>query len=169
MDLQTIIGLVVLGFPIALVIAWAFEVTPGGIKRTEDVEVSAPRERRKHTWIYIAVIGAALSIGLFFLGRYTVKDGRSGSSSLAQKSIAVLPFQNLSEEKANTYFAEGIQDEILTKLATVRELKVISRTSTAKYQSKPDNLKTVANELGVATLLEGPFRNQATRFASTCS
>jgi len=71
------------------------------------------------------------------------------------KSIAVLPFENLSEEKGNAYFAEGIKNEILTKLATVRDLKVISRTSTAKYQSKPDNLKTVAQELGVSTILEG--------------
>jgi TolB-like protein/Tfp pilus assembly protein PilF len=71
------------------------------------------------------------------------------------KSIAVLPFQNLSAQKENAYFAEGIQDEILTKLASVRDLKVISRTSTAKYQSKPDNLKTVAQELGVSTILEG--------------
>src|SRR5262249_38254311 len=67
----------------------------------------------------------------------------------------VLPFENLSEEKANAYFAEGVQNEILTKLAAVRDLKVISRTSTAKYQSKPDNLKTVAQELGVSTILEG--------------
>ena len=73
----------------------------------------------------------------------------------ATKSIAVLPFANLSDEKANAYFAEGIQDEILTKLAAIRDLKVISRTSTAKYQSKPDDLKTVAQELGVSTILEG--------------
>ena len=77
------------------------------------------------------------------------------ASTLPEKSIAVLPFENLSEEKANAYFAEGVQNEILTKLATVRDLKVISRTSTAKYQSKPDNLKTVAQELGVSTILEG--------------
>jgi serine/threonine protein kinase/Flp pilus assembly protein TadD len=74
---------------------------------------------------------------------------------IPEKSIAVLPFENLSEEKANAYFAEGVQDEILTRLAAVRDLKVISRTSTAKYQSKPDNLKTVAQELGVSTILEG--------------
>ena len=77
------------------------------------------------------------------------------ASTIPEKSIAVLPFENLSEEKANAYFAEGIQNEILTRLATVRDLKVISRTSTAKYQSKPDNLKTVAQELGVSTILEG--------------
>src|SRR5437763_11559265 len=75
--------------------------------------------------------------------------------SIPKKSIAILPFENLSEEKANAYFAEGVQNEILTRLATVRDLKVISRTSTAKYQSKPDNLKTVAQELGVSTILEG--------------
>jgi TolB-like protein len=79
----------------------------------------------------------------------------STAPTIPQKSIAVLPFENLSEEKANAYFAEGIQNEILTRLATVRDLKVISRTSTAKYQSKPDNLKTVAQELGVSTILEG--------------
>src|SRR6185369_16478025 len=72
-----------------------------------------------------------------------------------EKSIAVLPFENLSDDKQNAYFAEGVQDEILTKLASVRDLKVISRTSTAKYQSKPDNIKTVAQELGVSTILEG--------------
>jgi TolB-like protein len=76
-------------------------------------------------------------------------------TQIPEKSIAVLPFENLSDEKANAYFAEGIQNEILTRLTTVRDLKVISRTSTAKYQSKPENLKTVAEELGVSTILEG--------------
>lgn len=149
--LRLIVLAIVIGFPIALVIAWAFEVTPGGIKRTEGVDLT---EEHSHggAWIYIVLIGVALSLGLFFFGRYTAS--RQGKSE-TDKSIAVLPFENLSEEKANAYFAEGIQDEILTKLATVRDLKVISRTSAAKYQSKPDNLKKVANELGVATLLEG--------------
>jgi Predicted integral membrane protein len=152
--LRLIVLAIIIGFPIALVIAWAFEVTPEGIKRTEDV---AATEEHSHggAWIYIVLVGLALSVGLFFLGRYTVSRKTIDSAELPAKSIAVLPFENLSEEKANAYFAEGIQDEILTKLATVRDLKVISRTSTAKYQSKPDNLKAVANELGVATLLEG--------------
>jgi len=79
----------------------------------------------------------------------------SASANAPEKSIAVLPFENLSEEKANEYFAAGIQDEILTRLAAVRDLKVISRTSTAKYKSKPDDLKKIAKELGVATILEG--------------
>jgi eukaryotic-like serine/threonine-protein kinase len=96
-------------------------------------------------------------------GRYMASSKQSASANLAaqsastipEKSIAVLPFENLSEEKANAYFAEGVQNEILTRLTTVRDLKVISRTSTAKYQSKPDNLRTVAQELGVSTILEG--------------
>ena len=141
--------------------AWAFDLTPEGIKRTEDVDLAQTRTK-SHAWIYIVVVGAVVSIGLFFLGRYTAgnktalrpSEAATGSSS-PQKSIAVLPFENLSEEKANAYFAEGIQNEILTRLATVRDLKVISRTSTAKYQSKQDNLKTVAQELGVSTILEG--------------
>src|SRR4029077_19133424 len=107
---------------------------------------------RKIDFVIIGVF--ALVIALLLYDRYRP---RKTSATIAgpEKSIALLPFENLREEKANACFAEGIQNEILTKLATVRDLKVISRTSTAKYQSKPDNLKTVANELGVATLLEG--------------
>src|SRR6266487_1028605 len=172
---QTLIVLLAIGFPIALVIAWAFELTPEGLKRAEDVDallatnvgVAPPARPKSHAWIYVVAIGAVLSIGLFLLGRYTARSdavSRSTSeelrrdkqsSSIPQKSIAVLPFENLSDEKANAYFAEGIQNEILTRLASVRDLKVISRTSTAKYQSKPDNLKTVAQDLGVSTVLEG--------------
>jgi TolB-like protein/Tfp pilus assembly protein PilF len=159
---RLIVLAIIIGFPIALVIAWAFELTPQGLKRTEDVDLAVQGSRKSHAWIYIVIVGAAFSIGLIFIGRYTARNTVSAArteaatgSSVPQKSIAVLPFENLSEEKANAYFAEGIQNEILTKLATVRDLKVISRTSTAKYQSKPDNLKTVANELGVATVLEG--------------
>jgi len=167
--LQTIIALVVIGFPIAIVIAWAFEVTPEGIKRTEEVDTLAPRQKRTHAWIYIAIIGAALSVGLFFVGRYTASHGSSEDSgsrnrepaSLPQKSIAVLPFENLSDDKSNAYFADGIQDEIITKLASVADLKVISRTSTAKYKSKPEDLKTVSQQLGVATVLEGTVQRAA--------
>ena len=118
---------IVVGFPIALIIAWAFELTPQGIRRTEDVEVRATQSRGV-TWIYIAVVSAILSLVLFVLGRYTANNGAPRHSQAAtgpQKSIAILPFENLSEEKANAYFAEGIKDEILTKLAAVRDLKVI--------------------------------------------
>jgi len=150
------------GFPIALIVAWAFELTPEGIKRTEEAD-AAKQQWRGRTWIYVAIVGAVLSVCLFIVGRYTASRAGSAevagrpsiTASIPTKSIAILPFENLSEEKANAYFAEGIKDEILTKLAAVRDLKVISRSSTAKYQSKPDNLKIVAQELGVSTILEG--------------
>ncbi len=151
---RLVIALVMIGFPIALIIAWAFEATPEGIKRTEAADAAGQRSRGG-AWIYIVLIGAALSIGLFFLGRYTASRKQTESAELPTKSIAVLPFENLSEEKGNAYFADGIQDEILTKLAGIGDLKVISRKSTAKYKSTPEDLKTVARELSVATVLEG--------------
>ena len=114
------------------------------------------------------MIGAALSIGLFFLGRYSAFDrvlAKSGSAtaSIPDKSIAVLPFENLSDDKTNAYFADGIQDQILTKLASVADLKVISRTSTVKYKTKPEDLKVVSRELGVATVLEGTVQRAGDR------
>jgi TolB-like protein/Tfp pilus assembly protein PilF len=154
---RLIIALVVIGFPIALIIAWAFELTPEGIKRTEEADASEKR-RRSHAWIYVVIIGALISIGLFFLGRYTanIKTPRqSEAATVPQKSIAVLPFENLSDDKSATYFADGIQDQILTKLASIADLKVISRTSTAKYKSKPEDLTTVSQQLGVGNVLEG--------------
>jgi TolB-like protein/Tfp pilus assembly protein PilF len=144
-----------IGFPIAVIIAWAFELTPDGLKRTEVADRQTAEPSRNKAWIYVVILAAALSVGLFFVGRYTLRNQQLSPAGAPAKSIAILPFANLSEEKANAYFAEGVQDEILTKLAAVRDLKVISRTSTAKYQSKPDNLKTVAQELGVSTILEG--------------
>jgi TolB-like protein/Tfp pilus assembly protein PilF len=159
---RLVIAAVAIGFPIALVIAWAFELTPEGLKRTEDVDLSGKRVPKKHAWVYVVVIGAVISIALFFLGRYTAQNIASAArteaatgSSIPQKSIAVLPFENLSDDKGAAYFADGIQDEILTKLASIADLKVISRTSTAKYKSKPEDLKTVSQQLGVATVLEG--------------
>jgi TolB-like protein/Flp pilus assembly protein TadD len=157
---RLVIALVAIGFPIALVIAWAFELTPEGIKRAEDVDLAASaRQPRKHAWIIVVIVGAALSAGLFFFGRYSAQTPRqteaAAVSTIPPKSIAVLPFENLSDDKNATYFADGIQDEILTKLASIADLKVISRTSTAKYKSKPEDLKTVSRQLGVATVLEG--------------
>ena len=158
---RLVITLVAIGFPIALVIAWAFEITPQGIERTEVADtMPAAAGQKKNAWIYVVVIGAAISVALFFLGRYTAQSRESGrpptaAGSLPQKSIAVLPFDNLSEEKGNAYFAEGIQDEILTRLAKVADLKVISRTSTQHFKSAPDNLPQIAKQLGVMHILEG--------------
>src|ERR1041384_5144825 len=146
-SLRLVILLLLVGFPIALLLAWAFDITPQGIRTTP--EPTVPRTRRQRNMIMLIATGVVISAatGFFLLPRVAAHK--------IDKSIAVLPFENLSEEKGNAYFAEGIKNEILTKLATVRDLKVISRTSTAKYQSKPDNLKTVAQELGVSTILEG--------------
>ncbi|HEV3148510.1 MAG TPA: tetratricopeptide repeat protein [Chthoniobacterales bacterium] len=154
---RLVIVLIAIGFPIALVIAWAFEATPEGIKRTETVDAMPPTlGQKKHAWIYIVVIGALLSIGLFFLGRYTAGNKTTASpNDVSNKSIAVLPFENLSSDKENAYFAEGIQDEILTRLAKIGALKVISRTSTSHYASSPQNLPEIARQLGVANILEG--------------
>jgi TolB-like protein/Tfp pilus assembly protein PilF len=112
------------------------------------------KKRARVRWAEVAVALLLLAAIVAAFVLVSKKSARS-ISSIPEKSIAILPFENLSEEKANAYFAHGIQNEILTRLAAVRDLKVISRTSTAKYQSKPDNLKAVAQELGVATVLEG--------------
>jgi len=154
---RLVIVLIAIGFPIALVIAWAFETTPEGIKRTEVADVMrATTGRKKHTWIYIVVIAAAISVTLFFAGRYTAGNKTSASpNDISSKSIAVLPFENLSSDKENAYFADGIQDEILTRLSKIAALRVISRTSTQKYKSAPDNLREIGKQLGVSNLLEG--------------
>jgi len=153
---RLVIVLIAIGFPIALVIAWAFEATPEGIKRTEDVDPAASaRQPRKHVWIYVVAIGAAFSIGLFFVGRYSVTPRQSEATTLPAKSIAVLPFDNLSRDPDNAFFAEGVQDEILTRLAKVADLKVIARTSTQKFKSAPENLPGIAKQLGALNILEG--------------
>src|SRR5437763_7581998 len=145
---RLVIVLIAIGFPIALVIAWAFETTPEGIKRTEVADtMPAVAGQKKHVWIYVVVIGAAISVALFFLGRYTAGNGtfrQSEATTVSAKSIAVLPFDNLSRDPDNAFFAEGVQDEILTRLAKVADLKVISRTSTQRFRSAPDNLPQIA-------------------------
>ncbi len=151
------IVLIAVGFPIALVIAWAFEITPQGIERTEVADtMPAVAGQKKHVWIYVVVVGAAISIALFFLGRYTAGNTASAArTELPAKSIAVLPFDNLSRDPDNAYFAEGVQDEILTRLAKVADLKVISRTSTQRFKSAPSDLRDIAKQLGVMNILEG--------------
>ena len=146
---------IMIGFPIALVIAWAFELTPQGLKRTEDVDPAAQTRTKSHTWIYVVIVGAVFSVGLFLLGRYGFRDKKLVSNELPAKSIAVLPFENLSRDPDNAYFVDGIQDEILTRLSKISALKVISRTSTTRYTSHPSNLREIARELGVANILEG--------------
>jgi TolB-like protein/predicted Zn-dependent protease len=152
---RLVVLLIIVGLPIALIIAWAFELTPEGLKRTEFADKLPKKSSGNRVWLYVVVLAGALSVSLFFLGRYTAPTKLTGSTTAAAKSIAVLPFANLSEDKANAYFAEGIQEEILTRLAKIADLKVISRTSTQRYQSNPGNLSEIAKQLDVANILEG--------------
>src|SRR5262245_52793713 len=158
---RLVVLLLVIGFPVALILAWAFELTPEGIKRTEDVDVSKSIRRktgRKLDFLIIAVLLLVIA-GLLFQ-RLHPNVSRAVSSS-PEKSLAVLPFENLSEDKANAYFADGIQEEILTRLAKIADLKVISRTSTQRYQSKPGNLAEIAKQLGVANIVQGSVQKAA--------
>lgn len=152
---RLIVLAIVIGFPVALVIAWAFELTPEGLKRTEDADREVPVRPKSYAWVYVVVIGAVLSVGLFMLVRYGLREKDSSAAKPSARSIAVLPFDNLSDDKQNAYFVEGTQDEILTRLAKISALKVISRTSTMRYGSHPENLRQIAAELGVANILEG--------------
>jgi TolB-like protein/Tfp pilus assembly protein PilF len=138
-------------------------LTPEGIKRTETADaMPTVAGQKKHTWIYVVVIGAAISIALFFLGRYTVENKTSAApNNISNQSIAVLPFENLSEEKGNAYFTEGIQEEILTRLSKLAGFKVISRTSTERFKSSPEDLPQIARQLSVMNILEGSVQRAA--------
>ena len=162
--LPIFITAVALGFPVALVLAWAFELKGGAIEKTPEssiATVTAANKRR--VWLLAAagLIISAFTIGVYWLwhpwrNAPTVSESSTAAMpTIPEKSIAVLPFENLSEDKANVYFADGIQEEILTRLAKIADLKVISRTSTQRYQSKPGNLSEIAKQLGVANILEG--------------
>jgi TolB-like protein len=146
----------VIGFPIAMLLAWVYEFTPEGVVRTEDLHPAQAKSIQRATGriLDFIIIGALLLvIAMLIVGRLPFY--REAGESISQKSIAVLPFESLSEDKANAYFAEGIQDEILTRLSKIADLKVISRTSTQNYKSRPENLPEIAKELGVAHILEG--------------
>ena len=123
-----------------------------------------PRQSsRSLAWIYGVIAVGLLSAGLFFLGHFPLLPKRGGAVEVPEKSIAVLPFENLSSDKENSYFTEGIQDEILTRLAKIADLKVISQTSTQHYKSAPENLPQIARELGVAHILEGSVQKSGDR------
>src|SRR5438093_8735530 len=158
---RLVVLLIIIGFPIALAIAWAFELTPEGLKRTEVADAAPAPRSRNRAWIYVVLIAGALSAGLCFLVRFTASTKQCVLAAVASISIAVLPFDNLSSDKENAYFASGIQDEIITRLAKIADLKVISRTSTQQFQSKPGNLSEIAKQLGVANILEGSVQRLA--------
>ncbi len=161
---QMVVLAMVIGFPIALVCSWAFEMTLEGIKLERDIDRRVTRKTGRKLTALITVV-AALAAGVTtFRFLHSERGNAERQATLAaeidSKSIAVLPFENLSEEKANAYFADGIQDEILTRLSKIADLKVISRTSTQRYKSAPENLPEIARQLGVAHILEGSVQKQ---------
>jgi TolB-like protein/Tfp pilus assembly protein PilF len=157
--MKIFIIVIIFGFPVALILSWAFEITPEGIKLESEIEPSKSVKRRTGRKIVAVTIAlAVVAAGLFVYQLVRSKSDTSGSpiaATIVNKSIAVLPFDNLSRDPDNAYFAEGVQDEILTRLAKVADLKVISRTSTQRFQSAPDNLPEIAKQLGVTNILEG--------------
>jgi TolB-like protein/Tfp pilus assembly protein PilF len=159
---RLVVLLLVIGFPVAMILAWAFELTPEGIKRTEFADKLPTKATRNRVWLYVVVVAGVISVGVFFLGRYTGSK-QSGGAELPAKSIAVLPFENLSGNPENAYFTDGIQEEILMRLAKIADLKVVSRTSTVRYKRSPDNLREIATQLGVANVLEGSVQRTADR------
>src|SRR5438094_4470864 len=160
---RLVVLLLIIGFPVALVLAWAFEITPEGIKRTEDVDHSQPTTHRTGRTLDFLIIAVLLIIiAVFAYQRFGLSQKTSVSvSAIPEKSIAVLPFENRSRDADNTYFTDGIQDEILTRLAKIADLKVISRTSTQHYKSAPENLPEIARQLGVAHILEGSVQKSS--------
>jgi TolB-like protein/Tfp pilus assembly protein PilF len=154
--LRLVIVLLLVGFPIALILAWAFDVTPQGIRATPDVAV--PRTHRRRNVIMLVATGVIVSAiaGFFLLPRIS-------SARKIDKSIAVLPFENLSDDKENAYFADGIQDDVLTNLSKIGDLKVISRTSVMPYRGKASNVREIGKALGVGAILEGSVRRVGNR------
>ncbi|MGH8125175.1 MAG: hypothetical protein ACREPK_04935, partial [Rhodanobacteraceae bacterium] len=201
-SVRLLVLLVLAGFPVALVLAWAFDATPQGLVRTAP-EGQPVLRRGPHGTLTVGIIGAAIAIvvGLGYwqwhrgpvaapskvvpassmvaashasakpatttqgtaTNKLALPQTMAGLIKVEPKSIAVLPFENLSADPNNRYFAEGMQDMILTKLADIGDLKVISRTSTEKYASHPDNLRVVARQLAVANILEGSVQKVGNR------
>ena len=165
--MKIVILVLIVGFPIALVFSWAFEITPEGIKLESEIDPKKSiKGKTGRKIVAITAVIAVIATGLFVFQMITTDrrvvriggaeiEGLSSSTSLPQKSIAVLPFDNLSRDPDNAYFCEGVQDEILTRLAKIADLKVISRTSTQHFKSTPDDLPQIARQLGVAHILEG--------------
>jgi TolB-like protein/Tfp pilus assembly protein PilF len=154
-SLRLVILLLLVGFPIALILAWAFDITAQGIQATPDTP--APRTRRRRNIIMLIATGVVISAatGFFLLPRVAAHK--------VDKSIAVLPFENLSDEKENAYFADGVQDDVLTNLSKISDLRVISRTSVMQYRGRPTNLREIGKALGVSNILEGSVRRSGNK------
>ena len=174
---RLVVLLLIVGFPVALIIAWAFEVTPEGIKRTEAADAAGQRSRGV-AWIYVVLIGVTLSVGLFFVGRFTAghatprpvtqPEARPGfqseaATAIPEKSIAVLPLVNESGDPKDEYFSDGLSEELIAALAQISGLKVIGRSSSFRFKDRKEAPKTIGEKLGVSTLFDGTVRKQGDR------
>jgi TolB-like protein/Flp pilus assembly protein TadD len=153
--LRLVIVLLLLGFPIALILAWAYDITPQGVRATPTPAVPGSHLRRNIAMLVLTGVIISAAAGFFLLPRV--------SAHKCDKSIAVLPFENLSDDKENAYFADGVQDDVLTNLSKVGDLKVISRTSVMPYRGKASNVREIGKALGVGAILEGSVRRIGNR------
>jgi TolB-like protein/Flp pilus assembly protein TadD len=153
--LRLVIVLLLMGFPIALILAWAYDITAQGVRATPAPAVPGSHRRRNIVMLVMTGVIISAAAGFFLLPRV--------SAHKCDKSIAVLPFENLSDEKENAYFADGIQDDVLTNLSKVGDLKVISRTSVMPYRGKASNIREIGKALGVGAILEGSVRRMGNR------
>src|SRR5216117_3932135 len=154
-SLRLVIVLLLIGFPIALILAWAFDVTSQGIKTTPAVVTAGSHRRRNVIMLVATGIIISAAAGFFLLPRAAARK--------IDKSIAVLPFENLSDEKENAYFADGVQDDVLTNLSKIGDLKVISRTSVMQYRGQTPNVREIGKALGVSNILEGSVRRSGNK------
>jgi TolB-like protein/tetratricopeptide (TPR) repeat protein len=152
---RLVVLLLIIGFPVALILAWAFELTPEGLKRTEVADELPKKTARSHAWIYVVIVAGAIAAALFFFGRYT---GSKQSSKTPEKSIAVLPFENASNEPNREYLSEGISEALINSLSELPQLRVIARPMAFRYKSKDVDPRQVGRELGVTAVLTGKVR-----------
>ena len=162
-----VVVLTLLGFPIALVIAWAFEMTPEGMKRTENVspnEIIPQWSGRKFAAMVVSIALLAAALFVFqILRSKSISSAPSGAATVSEKSIAVLPFLNESGDPGDEYFSDGLSEELIAALAQIADLKVIGRSSSFRFKGKNEESRTIGEKLGVATLLEGTVRKQGER------
>ena len=153
--IRLVVLIIAIGFPIAVIIAWAFELTSEGLKRTESADELPKRSARSHAWIYVVIVAGAISVGVFFLGRYT---SSKQSAKTPEQSIAVLPFENASNEPNTEYLSEGISEALINSLSELQQLRVIARPTAFRYKPKDVDPRQVGRELGVAAVLTGKVR-----------
>jgi adenylate cyclase len=167
--LRLIVLAVIVGFPIALVMAWAFELTPEGIKHTEDADLPNKRISKNRTWIYVTLIGAALSVTLFFIGRLSAPSSSPSPAGVPGKSIAVLPFVNMSADKSDEYLSDGMTEELINVLTKVKRLRVPGRSACFAFKGKneDDIFHKVGEQLHVNAVLEGSVRKAGDKLRIT--